>query len=103
MNQLVAFRCQDGTYLLVPNAASTPWLEHQGVEFIGETDLRSFATHVATRVERQIAKWNVARVTKDDYYFAWSKVVPVTPAASPASSLPQPTRLPLSLGSSGRS
>ena len=73
MKKLIAFRCEAGNYLLVSTTAFLPWLENPSVEFLGEVNVDSFEQSVAATIDKQMARWNIARVSKDQFYFAWSR------------------------------
>ena len=69
---LVAFRCQDGTYLLAPHAASIAWFENPSVEFLGDVVVESFERTVALKIEGEIDRWNFALISKHEFHFSWS-------------------------------
>ena len=73
MKKLIAFRCEAGNYLLVSTTAFLTWLENPSVEFLGEVNVDSFEQSVAATIDKQMARWNIARVSKDQFYFAWSR------------------------------
>lgn len=74
MKGLIAFRCRDGSYLLVPQAASAPWHDNPSVEFLGgEVGTDSFEPGVGSRIEREIAQWQFAVVAKEAFWFSWSQ------------------------------
>ena len=73
MKKLIAFRCEAGNYLLVSPTAFLPWLENPSVEFLGEVNIDSFEQAVAESIDKQMARWNVARVSKVHFCFAWSR------------------------------
>ena len=68
---LVAFRCQDGTYLLAPHAASIAWFENPSVEFLGDVVVESFERTVALKIEGEIDRWNFALISKREFHFSW--------------------------------
>ena len=72
VNTLIASRCSDGTYLLAPTVASVP--EHASVEFLGEVAVNSFKEALALSIKRQIARWNFALISKDEFLFSWPNV-----------------------------
>jgi hypothetical protein len=71
MKTLVAFRCLDGSYLLAPSTASLAWFENPSVEFLG--DVRADSFEQAVTIAREIAKWNFALISKNEFYLSWAQ------------------------------
>ena len=74
MKGLIAFRCRDGSYLLVPQAASAPWHDNPSVEFLGgEVSTDSFEPGVASRIESELVQSKFAIVAREAFWFSWSQ------------------------------
>ena len=71
MHTLVAFRCPDGAYILIPNTDSVQWFEDPSVEFLGDVRADSFGQSLT--VARQIAKWDFALISKDEFLLSRSQ------------------------------
>jgi hypothetical protein len=74
VNTLVAFRCQDGSYVLVSHADSRPWFKNASVDFLGDVRADSFDRAIALSIGRQLVDRNFAWIPKDHFHFAWSEV-----------------------------
>ena len=66
MKTFIAFRCRDGSYLLAPSGATSPWFENPSVEFWGEVRADSFCQ--AMTVAREIATHKFALISKSNFY-----------------------------------
>jgi hypothetical protein len=74
VNTFIAFRCQDGSYVLVSHADSLPWFKNESVDFLGDVKVDSFDKAAALSIERQLADRNFAWISKDLFHFAWSQM-----------------------------
>ena len=72
MNTLIAFRCQDGSYVLAPHAASLPWFRNASVDFLGDVKTNSFGRAVALSIEKQLGDRNFAWVPQRHFQFGCS-------------------------------
>ena len=69
---LIAFRCNDGDYVLVSRAQAAPWFGNACVDFLGDVNVDSFDIETASSIERQLNERAFAWVPKHRFHLAWS-------------------------------
>jgi hypothetical protein len=74
VNTLVAFRCQDGTYVLVSHTDSPPWFKNSSVDFLGDVRVDSYDRATVLSIEAHLGDRDFAWISKDHFHFAWSQV-----------------------------
>lgn len=72
VNTLIAFRCHDGHYVLVPHADAARWFDNDTVDFLGDVKVDSFDIATARSIMKQVVERSFAWVPKERFLFGWS-------------------------------